>query len=42
MAERFLHLIAIILATGLIGGTAAWLSEPRPGLVEDERSAESP
>lgn len=31
MAERFLHLIAIILATGLIGGTAAWLSEPRPG-----------
>ena len=31
MAERFLHLIAIILGTGLLGGAAAWFSEPQAG-----------
>ncbi|HEY5724069.1 MAG TPA: YEATS-associated helix-containing protein [Allosphingosinicella sp.] len=31
MAERFAHLIAIILGAGILGGAAAWLSEPRAG-----------
>ena len=30
MAEHFLYLVGIILVTGLIGGGAAWLSEPQP------------
>src|SRR5687768_11800334 len=30
MNERFAHLVLIIAASGILGGLAAWLSEPAP------------